>query len=94
MVWSIYDQAIYQNHNQCNSNQAKTIGVDEFALYIFNYLIYNCEISGLLTTGMFLDFSEYYTPEKYLKQINLKNLCSYFPKIIFINIEDKKTAES
>ncbi len=72
----------------------RNMEVDKFALCIFNHLAYNCEISGLLAANTFLGFLEYYTSEKSLKKVNLKNLWLYFPKIIFHDVEDKEAADS
>lgn len=38
-----------------------------FALCIFNYLIYNCEISEFLAANTLLGLSKYYSLEKSLK---------------------------
>lgn len=66
-IWSIYNQAIYQQNNQYSTNQTKTIVVDTLALCIFNYFTNNHEISDLLTVSTLLGLSKYYTLEKSLK---------------------------
>lgn len=68
--------------------------VDKFVLRAFNCFAYNCEISGPLAANILLGFPKYYTPEKSLKKVNLKNLWLYFPKIIFQDSEDKEVPDS
>ncbi len=68
--------------------------IDKFALCVFNYLAYDLEISELMAANTLLGLPEYYTPEKSLKMVHLKNLWSYFPKIIFHDVEDKEAADS
>ncbi len=68
--------------------------VDKFPLRAFNRLAYNCEISGPLAANIRLGLPKYYTSEKSLKRINLKNLRSYFLKIIFHDAKDKEAADS
>lgn len=55
----------------------------------FNIFAYNRKISRSLTANIFLDFPEYYTPEKTFKKVNIKAFWLYFPKIIFKNAKDK-----
>ncbi len=38
------------------------VDIDKFALCAFNRLVYDREISGLLTASSFLGLPEYYTP--------------------------------
>ncbi len=68
--------------------------VDKFALRVFNRLAYDREISGPLAANTLLGLPKYYTPEKSLKRVNLKNLRSYFLKIIFHDAEDEEAADS
>ncbi len=75
-------------------DRPRTMEVDEFALCAFNYLAYDCEISGPLATNIVLGLPKYYTPEKSLKRVNLKYFWSYFPKIIFYDAENKEAADS
>ncbi len=67
--------------------------VDKFALYAFNYIAYDREISGPLATNTLLGLLEYYTCKKSLKRVNLKNLWLYFPKIIFHDAENKEATD-
>lgn len=68
--------------------------VNIFALNIFHHLTYDREINGLLIANISPRLPKYYTPKKLLKRLNFKVLQSFFPKIIFDNTEDNKTAES
>lgn len=61
-------------NNQDYEHQPRIIEVDKFFLHVFNYLVYNYEISEPLATSTFLSFSKYYTQEKLFKQIHLKTL--------------------
>ncbi len=84
-----------QQHNvQDQVDRLRNMEVDKFALHAFNYLIYDREISDPLAANTLLGLPEYYTPKKSLKRVNLKNLQSYFPKIIFQDAEDKEAADS
>lgn len=71
----------------------KNIKLNKFVLYAFNCFVYNYKISGLLVTNTFLGFPEYYTSEKILRKVSMRALQLYFLKIIFKDIENKKTAK-
>lgn len=84
-----------QQHNyQDYGHQPNVIEVDKFALRAFNCLAYDCKICWLLAASTLLGFPKYYTSEKSLKQIYLKALYMYFPKIICSNAEDEEVAKS
>lgn len=75
-------------------DQPKNLEVDKFVLRALSHLAYNREINELLAANIFLGFPKFYTLEKSLKRVNLKNLWSYFPKIIFQDAKDKQAADN
>lgn len=70
------------------------IDIDKFAFQAFNYLTYDREISSPLVANTLLSLSEYYSPEKAIKKVNLWALCRRFSKVIFETIDEKDVVDS
>lgn len=68
--------------------------VDKFALYSFNHLIYNQEISSLLTVNTLFKLLKYYILDKSIEKVNLWALYKNFPKITFSKNANEDVAKN
>lgn len=93
-IRNAHDKAMKQHNAKDPGNQLHTIEFDKFSLRVLNRLAYNREISGPLAVSTILDLSEFYTPGKSLKRINMTALRLYFSKIIFQDVEDEEAADA
>lgn len=59
------------------------MNIGKFALWAYNNLAYNYEISGPLVENILLYLLEFYTFERTIKRVNLQAFCLRFPKVIF-----------
>ncbi len=57
--------------------------VDKFALRTFNRLVYDREISGPLAASSLLELPEYYTPQRFIRRINLYSLRQKIASLLF-----------
>ncbi len=80
-IQNAHNKAMLQYDIQDQIDWPRNMEVDKFVLGIFNRFAHDCKISGPLAINTLLVFPEYYTAEKSLKKVNLKNLWSYFPKL-------------
>lgn len=61
-VHKVFEDAITQPGDENPVKQIWFVDVDKFALYIFNQLIYDWEISGFFVASSLLGLPKYYTP--------------------------------
>ena len=72
----------------------RMIDIDKFAFRAFNYLTYDCAISGLLIANTLLDFPKYYSSERAIKRVNLWVLCYRFSQVIFETVDKEDIVDS
>lgn len=70
------------------------IDINKFALWAFNFLPHNHEISDFLVANRLFDFPEYYNPKKAIKKIILRDFCCRFGKVIFETVNKEDVADS
>ncbi len=93
-LYKAFEDAAAQLDSKNLVKQMWFVDIDKFALCVLNWLPYNREISGPLTTSSFLGLLKYYTSQHYLRKINLNSFCPkiallFFPKVTDRNFSDQ-----
>ena len=93
-VQKAYEEAADQRMAHAPAGTIRVMDIDKFALRALNCLAYDREISGPLVANTLLGLSEYYSPERTIKRVNLRALCRRFSKVIFEIVDEEDVAES
>lgn len=82
-ICKAFKDATTQAGDKNLAKQIWFIDVDKFALCVFNQFAYNQEIITLLAASFLLRLPEYYTPQHFLRKINLNTICYKIASLLF-----------